>query len=138
MIATIDINFVRMSNKIVWKYLKNHIFSCNCFFGLDKSVLSKCKFCAMFYLAEFDDKKNSLSEGNLLHPSLRSLSLLPKGLLWAVLAPATQKSVNLQYITLGWWDKWIVDQESDVPSIFYTLYRLRTLKTIYFYFCNFI
>ena len=65
MIATIDINFVRMSNKIVWKYPKNHISSLlnitKHFFGLDKSVLSKCKFCAMFYLVEFDDKKNSLS-----------------------------------------------------------------------------
>ena len=65
MIVSIDVNFVRMSNKIVWKYLKYHIFSllkiANCFFGLDKSVLSKCKFCAMFYLAEFYDKENSLS-----------------------------------------------------------------------------
>ena len=54
-----------MSNKIVWKYPKNHISSLlsitKHFFGLDKSVLSKCKFCAMFYLVEFDDKKNSLS-----------------------------------------------------------------------------
>ena len=61
MIVTIDINFVRMSNKIVWKYPKNHISSLlnitKHFFGLDKSVLSKCKFCAMFYLVEFDDKK---------------------------------------------------------------------------------
>ena len=41
---------------------------------------------------------------------------------------------------LGRWDKQIVDQESDVPSIifFYTFYRLRALKTLYFYFCNFI
>ena len=65
MIVTIDINFVRMSNKIVWKYPKNHISSLlnitKHFFGLDKSVLSKCKFCAMFYLEEFHDKNNSLS-----------------------------------------------------------------------------
>ena len=41
---------------------------------------------------------------------------------------------------LGQWDKRIVDQEADVPSIisFYTFYRLRALKTLYFYFCNFI
>ena len=41
---------------------------------------------------------------------------------------------------LGRWDKRIIDQESDVPSIiiFYTFYRLRALKTLYFYFCNFI
>ena len=40
---------------------------------------------------------------------------------------------------LGRWDKRIVDQESDVPSIiFYTFYRLRALKTLYFHFCNFI
>ena len=41
---------------------------------------------------------------------------------------------------LGRWDKRIVDQESDVPSIIflYTFYRLRALKTLYFYFCNFI
>ena len=41
---------------------------------------------------------------------------------------------------LGGWDKRIGDQESDVPSIiiFYTFYRLRVLKTLYFYFCNFI
>ena len=39
---------------------------------------------------------------------------------------------------LGRWDKWIVDQVSDVPSFifFYTFYRLRALKTFYFYFCN--
>ena len=70
MIVTIDINFVRMSNKIVWKYPKNHISSLlnitKHFFGLDKSVLSKCKFCAMFYLVEFDDKKNSLSDISLV------------------------------------------------------------------------
>ena len=37
------------------------------------------------------------------------------------------------------WDKRFGDQESDVPSIiiFYTFYRLRVLKTLYFYFCNF-
>ena len=41
---------------------------------------------------------------------------------------------------LGWWDKQIVDQESDVPSIIfsYTFYRLRALKTLYLYFCNLI
>ena len=41
-------------------------------------------------------------------------------------------------IKLWWWDKWIVDQASDVPSIilFCTFYRLRALKTLYFYFCN--
>ena len=65
MIVSIDVNFVRMSNKIVWKYQKNHIFSLlkitKHFIGLDESVLSKCKFCAMFYLVEFDDKENSLS-----------------------------------------------------------------------------
>ena len=45
---------------------------------------------------------------------------------------------------LGRWDKWIVDQGSDVPSLifFCTSYRdrppwLRALKTLYFYFCNF-
>ena len=78
MIATIDINFVRMSNKIVWKYPKNHISSLlnitKHFFGLDKSVLSKCKFCAMFYLAEFDDKKNSVSECK--HSKLVSTNLI--------------------------------------------------------------
>ena len=39
---------------------------------------------------------------------------------------------------LGRWDKRIVDQESDVPSIvfLYTFYRLRALKTLYFDFCN--
>ena len=26
----------------------------------------------------------------------------------------------------------------DVPLFFYTFYRLRALKTLYFYFCNFI
>ena len=41
---------------------------------------------------------------------------------------------------LGRWDKRIVDQESDVPSIIfsYTFYRLRALKTLYFHLCNFI
>ena len=41
---------------------------------------------------------------------------------------------------LGRWDKPIVDKESDVPSIifFILFYRLRALKTLYFYFCNFI
>ena len=40
---------------------------------------------------------------------------------------------------LGRWDKRIVDQKSDVPSIilFFTFYRLSALKTLYFYFCNF-
>ena len=75
MIVSIDVNFVRMSNKIVWKYQKNHIFSLlkitKHFIGLDESVLSKCKFCAMFYLVEFDDKENSLSVckfGLTVHP----------------------------------------------------------------------
>ena len=47
------------------KISKNHISSLlkitKHFLGLDESVLSKCKFCAMFYLVEFDDKENSLS-----------------------------------------------------------------------------
>ena len=30
-----------------------------------------------------------------------------------------QKSINLQYNTLGWWDKRLIDQASDVPSIFF-------------------
>ena len=40
---------------------------------------------------------------------------------------------------LGRWYKRIVDQESDIPSIIslYTFYRLRALKTLYFYFCIF-
>ena len=41
---------------------------------------------------------------------------------------------------LGQCDKQIVNQESDVPIIIfsYTFYRPRALKTLYFYFCNFI
>ena len=41
---------------------------------------------------------------------------------------------------LGRWDKRIVDQESDVPSIIFvnTFYRIRALKTLNFIFCNFI
>ena len=40
---------------------------------------------------------------------------------------------------LGRYDKRIVDQKSDVPIIiFFRLYRLRALKTLYFDFCNFI
>jgi hypothetical protein len=41
---------------------------------------------------------------------------------------------------LGQWDKQIIDQESDVPNIicFHTFYRLSALKTLDFYFCNFI
>ena len=49
------------------KISKNHISSLpkitKHFLGLDESVLSKCKFCAMFYLEEFHDKNNSLSVG---------------------------------------------------------------------------
>ena len=39
---------------------------------------------------------------------------------------------------LGQWYKRIVEQESHVPSniFFSTFYRLRALKTLYFYFCN--
>ena len=35
---------------------------------------------------------------------------------------------------LGRWDKQIVDQESDAPSVifFYTFYRLKALKTLNF------
>ena len=40
---------------------------------------------------------------------------------------------------LGRRSKRIVDQASDVPSIFFIIsYRLRALKTLYFHFCNFI
>ena len=40
---------------------------------------------------------------------------------------------------LGRWDKPIVDKESVFQVLFsYTFYRLRALKTCYFYFCNFI
>ena len=48
------------------------------------------------------------------------------------------KSVNLQYNTLGRWDKRLIDQAFDVPSIifFIIFYRLRALKTLYFYFCK--
>ena len=43
--------------------------------------------------------------------------------------------------TLGRWDKRLIDQASDVPSIiffFIISYKLRALKTLYFYFCNLI
>ena len=49
-----------------------------------------------------------------------------------------------QFITwyagfLGGWNKWLVDQASDFPSIFFIIsYRLRAHKTLYFHFCNFI
>ena len=48
------------------------------------------------------------------------------------------KSDNLQYNTLVRWDKRHIDQVSDVPSInfFIISYRLRALKTLYFYFCK--
>ena len=38
------------------------------------------------------------------------------------------------------WDKWLIDQVSDVPSIIFFIisHRLRALKTLYFYFCKFI
>ena len=41
---------------------------------------------------------------------------------------------------LGWWDKWLFFQASDVLSIisFIISYRLRALKTLCFYFCKFI
>ena len=65
MIVSKDVNFVKMSNKIVWKYQISLIFSLlnitKHFLGLDESVLSKCQICALFYLVEFDDKKNSVS-----------------------------------------------------------------------------
>ena len=42
--------------------------------------------------------------------------------------------------SLGRWDKVIVNQESDITIIifFNTFYRFRALKTLYFYFCDFI
>ena len=50
-----------------------------------------------------------------------------------------QKSVKLQYITLGCLDD-ETNESLPVPSIIfsYTFFRLRALKTLYFYFCNFI
>ena len=41
---------------------------------------------------------------------------------------------------LGRWDKRLVVQASDVPSIFFFIisYSLSALKTLYFHFCNFI
>ena len=38
------------------------------------------------------------------------------------------------------WDKWIIDQLSDVPSIIFFMIsdRLMALKTVYLYFCKFI
>ena len=52
------------------------------------------------------------------------------------------KSVNLHYITLGFLDDGT--NKSSTKSLmfqlllFYAFYRLRALKTLYFYFCNFI
>ena len=50
-----------------------------------------------------------------------------------------QKSDILQY-TLVCWDKWLVDQASEVPSIIFFIisHRLRALKTLCFYFCKFV
>ena len=54
-----------------------------------------------------------------------------------------QKSANLQYNTglLVWWDKWLVDQESDVPSIiifFIISWKIRCkngfIKMFYFFY----
>ena len=54
-----------------------------------------------------------------------------------------QKSVNLQYNTLGCLDDGTNQSSTkslmfQVLFFFYTFYRLRALKTLYFYFCNFI
>ena len=52
-----------------------------------------------------------------------------------------QKFDSLQYAgLLGWWYKRLVDQASDVPSMFFFIisYGLRVLKTLYFHFCDFI
>ena len=50
------------------------------------------------------------------------------------------KSDNLQYNTLGRWDERLIYQASDVSSIIFFIisYRLRALKTLYFYFCKII
>ena len=50
-----------------------------------------------------------------------------------------QKSDNLQYNTLVCWDKWLIDQASDVPSIIFLIisHRLRALKKIHWnHFCK--
>ena len=55
---------------------------------------------------------------------------------------AVKKSVNLQYNTLGCLDDGT--NKSQIKSLmfqvsfFYTFYRLRKLKTLYSYFCNFV
>ena len=54
-----------------------------------------------------------------------------------------QKSVNLQYITLGCLDDGTNESSSkslmfQVLFCLYTFYRLGALKSLYFYFCNFI
>ena len=62
------------------------------------------------------------------------LFLIPKRrrkMSWTTLA-WPKKSDNLQYNMLGRWDKRLIDQASDVPSIIFIIsYRLRALKTLY-------
>ena len=50
------------------------------------------------------------------------------------------ESKNPSIYSILRWVAWTMGQESDVSSIifFYTFYRLRALKALYFYFCNFI
>ena len=57
-----------------------------------------------------------------------------------VLALEIRQSTVYYAGLLGQWEKRSVDQEFDVPSIIFldTFYRLGALKTLYFYFCNFI
>ena len=51
---------------------------------------------------------------------------------------STQKSDNLQYDTLVCWDKWLVNQVSDVPSIIFFLWFLAKffakMVSMYFHF----
>ena len=55
---------------------------------------------------------------------------------WAFIKRTALKSHNIQYITLGRWDKWLINQASDVPSIifFHNFLWIRALKTLYFFY----
>ena len=57
--------------------------------------------------------------------------------MWNELAVLEIQQSSIYYAgLLGRWDKWLIDQASDVPSIIFFIisYRLRALKTLYFNF----
>ena len=109
-----------------------------CFFGWTRP---NCNFkpwncCHFYFLIPFS---NFVCDNHFSGNGMYSFGSGWLRSLYSVVGSFRIRQSSIWYAgSLGRWDERLIDQASDVPSIIFFIisYRLRALKTLYFYFCK--